>query len=106
MKTFTIKKKRDGGNWKPTGAEIIAENWQDAKRKFTEAMYSSNYQLDWIDDEVIARETDNDPMMSVSWYIGPGLYVQDYANGRYYYSGCRVLDTFSEDVWTWTIRKV
>ena len=106
MKRFTVKKKRAGGSYAPTGAEIYAMNWPEAKKQFTKLMNCDNYGLWYQDEDTINDMLEEDIDANIDWYDGKGLYVLDYCNGWYYYGASRYIDTFNEDVYTWTIKRV
>lgn len=104
MKVFTIKTKRDGQGWRNTG-EIYAANWQEAKQLFTDNIRDWCAKDDgvlYFDDEMI-KEHENDNIH----YTGPGYYNADHGwmQPEAILDG-QTIDTFSEDVFTYTIKRV
>lgn len=79
MKTYTIKKKRDGQCFEFFG-EITANSWQEAKRKFIKMMTINLYQQE------------------------DGTYQDECGNEVWGFRDDNA--TFSEDVYTYTIKKI
>lgn len=105
MKTFTIKKKRDGQDWEVLG-ELYAENWQDAKRQFTDRCRDDHdirfIDIDNIDDDEREAYADIE-----NWYFRKGYYLFDETGGMLpEYIASSALDTFRYDVNSYTIRKL
>jgi hypothetical protein len=105
MKTFTIKKKRDGQDWEVLG-EMLARDWQDAKREFVNRCKNDHdirfVDVDNIDDD--EREVYAD---IEKWYFQKGLYLFDETGGMYpEFIASGVFDTLRYDVYTWTICRV
>ena len=96
MKKFTIKKKRDGQDWKVLG-EYYAKNWQDAKREFVDRC-SNDHDIRFLDDEEASR---------FDWYSVKGYYLIDETGGLYpEFISKGAFDTFRYDVYLYTIRKI
>lgn len=103
MKTYTIKKRRDGQGFNFFGT-LVAKNWQDAKKVFTD-MHRNSAASDsgfiYIDDEIM-QESDMKEEYA-GYYEGAGYYPQYHAS--IIFDSVNV-DTIRDDVYTYTIRKV
>lgn len=83
MKTYTIKERRDGGSWKPLEhVKLYGTNWQDAKKQFTQ------WVLGWLGDE-------NSDSAIKAW----DELRKNYNSGKF-------VDTWCDDVYTYTIKAV
>jgi len=105
MKTFSIYTKRAGQSWETMGS-ILAYSYEEAKKEFAKVIWSDllngvhgdNYSHE--DEESVKQLAEEG--IDVSWFEGEGIYIEkqlffslaDRNNG---------IDTFSEDVHTWTI---
>jgi hypothetical protein len=81
-KQYSIKERKDGRDWRPLGSSVFASSWQEAKKSFTE------WVLEWLDEE------NSDSAIEACEEIR-----EQYRAGQY-------LDTFRQDITTWTIKKV
>lgn len=107
MKTFNIYRKRAGQNFESIGS-IYAETYKEAKKQFAKGCYrdldNGKHGDSYIEetDEFINEMKDDG--QDVSWYKGRGIY---FAKELFLsYEDCQAgFDTFSEDVYTWTINK-
>lgn len=105
METFNIYKKRAGQDFESIGT-IYAENYQEAKKKFGMACYrdldngkhGDNY-VEETDEFINDLKQDG---QNVDWYEGRGIYYNKELFLSYE-EAVQGLDTFSEDVYTWTI---
>lgn len=105
MKRFRIKKKRDGQDWEVLG-EMLARNWQDAKREFTSRCINDHdirfIDIDNIDDD------ERDAYAGIdTWYFQKGYYLFDETGGMYpEFIASGTFDTLRYDVYLYTIRNV
>lgn len=100
---FIIKTKRDGQGWKNTG-EIYAPTWHDAKKKFTDNVrndFAKNSDVLYFDDELISETSYNIDYKGPGYYQVEGGWMQPNV-----ILDTDVLDTYSEDVYTYTIKRV
>lgn len=101
MKTYTIKTKKNGQQWNETG-EIYAENWQEAKRKFTDNM--RNFAAGYCGYMYVGKKEDlNKQGSQFAVFQGAGFYPE--------YDADVILDgvnvsSFYEDSTTYTINRV
>ena len=105
---YTIKTKRDGQGWKETG-EIWANNWQDAKRKFSENICNdlacnSDDSFSFVDNitdynNLPDSTTKYQPFKGIGWYRvqGSGTDVLILGEG---------FSSYSDDVFQYTINRV
>jgi hypothetical protein len=86
MKKYTIKKKRAGQFFKEVG-EFLAVSWQHAKKEFTSRCFN-DMALD------ISFKNENEVLIRID---GTGTDKIDLS---------KPFDTFKDDVFIWTIKKV
>ena len=119
MKNYNVYKKRDGQDYKLVG-EIYASNFDAAKKKFASNMTDCNHSLS---NDIIQLSKEEDGVDVSGWYDLSGSVlvdmenphdkddtITDYKNSEMElvcsnYDINEGFDYWSEDVYTWELRK-
>lgn len=103
-KRYTIKKKRDGQDYKIIG-EFYEKSWSEAKDTFTEyirEMMSVEHGVIYVDEDIL-RSTSEEVQEQ---YKSPGYYDEEGVFSSLPLLDDTVIDTFQYDNKTWTIKNV
>ena len=106
MKTYTIKKKRDGESFRFYG-ELFADNWVEAKHEFTNSIredLANDDNVVWLDEEMYNNKESE--FREMNPFRGDGYYA---ISGSYWSLPLlddKTVSVYIEDVYTWTINKV
>jgi len=82
VREFSIKERKDGREWRPLGKTIVAGNWQEATKCFTEWI------MEWLDEENSDHATHELEEISKA-----------YRAKEYFH-------TYRKDTTTWTIKRI